>query len=110
MQTYTELCQTRQTIADSIGILTAMLASLDEKMISFVRRTDLNLDDNIDKEMPVFELQDELEKYESIIYDIVSNKDVGFIYNLAQFMLAYDLKCHIPDYRAPQADLTEVKQ
>ena len=107
MQTYTKLCQTRQTIADSIGILTAMLASLDEKMTNFVQRTEISLDASTEKEMPAFELPAELEKYESIIYDIVSTKDAGFIDNLAQFMRAYNLKCCTPDYCVPQAVTAE---
>ena len=107
MQTYTELCQTRQTIADSIGILTTMLASLNEKMENFVQRTELHLDASTEKEVPVFELPTEIVLYESIIYDIISSKDTGFIYNLAQFMQAYDLKCCIPDYCEPQAVVDE---
>ena len=107
MQTYAELCQTRQALEDSIGILTAVLGSLDEKMKNYVQRTEIPVEDSTDKATPVFEHSEELEKYESIVYDIMSNKDVGFINNLAQFIMLYDLKCYIPDYCAPQAVITE---
>lgn len=91
-----ELRSVIDALEDSISILSCLKDSLVLKYNDIKQRCE-----EPEPEQKA-ELQEidyaQLRKLESIAYDIISRKDTGFIFNLVQFIKAYDLKCANPDF------------